>query len=136
MYIMGLLKYKAVFTLFILCMFSFSHAFAQEKGVVFTSSDKDLERAFKWAKEMALHYKGQPGDPVGPWYESALPPRDAFCMRDVSHQAIGGAILGLDAENKNMLTLFAKNSSAPKNWCSWWEINKHGVPAPEDYRSD
>jgi hypothetical protein len=35
-------------------------------------------------------------------------------MRDVSHQAVGGAILGLDAENKNMLTLFARNISGQK----------------------
>jgi hypothetical protein len=57
-------------------------------------------------------------------------------MRDVSHQAIGGAILGLDAENRNMLTLFAKNISESKDWCSYWEMNKSGRPAPEDYRSD
>ena len=105
-------------------------------GVGFGSSDTALVRAFGWAKEQALHYKGKPEDPVGPWYESALPPRDAFCMRDVSHQAVGGAILGLDAENKNMLTLFARNISESKNWCSYWEMNKAGVPAPEDYRSD
>lgn len=106
------------------------------QSVRFGGTDTAMVRAFAWAKAGALRYKGKPGDPVGPWYESALPPRDAFCMRDVSHQAIGGAILGLDAENKNMLTLFAKNISAPKNWCSWWEINKHGAPAPEDYRND
>jgi|GEM_PF-316810 len=104
--------------------------------VQFGSTDTALTRAFAWAKSQALHYKGRPGDPVGPWYESALPPRDAFCMRDVSHQAIGGAILGLDAENKNMLTLFAKNISAAKNWCSYWEMNKHGIPALADYRND
>jgi hypothetical protein len=95
-----------------------------------------MVHAFTWAKAQALHYKGAAGDPVGPWYESALPPRDAFCMRDVSHQCIGGAILGLDPENKNMLTLFARNVSASKSWCSYWEMNKHGHPAPEDYRSD
>ena len=106
------------------------------QGVRFGGSDTALVRAFDWAKEEALHYKGQPGDPVGPWYESALPPRDAFCMRDVSHQCVGAAILGLYAENKNMLTLFARNISASRNWCSYWEMNKHGVPAPEDYRSD
>src|SRR5258708_20217098 len=131
MYIMGLLKYKAVFTLFILCMFSFSHAFAQEKGVVFTSSDKDLERAFKWAKETALHYKGKAADPAGPWYESALPPRDAFCMRDVSHQCIGAEILGLSRENSNMFNLFASNVSASKNWCSYCEINKYANTPPQ-----
>lgn len=106
------------------------------QGVEFGSSDTALGRAFYWAKGEALHYRGKPGDAVGPWYESALPPRYAFCMRDVSHQCIGGAILGLDAENKNMLTLFARNISEAKDWCSWWEINRMGVPAPADYRND
>ena len=106
------------------------------QGVRFGSSDTAMVQAFDWAKTEALHYKGKPEDPVGPWYESALPPRDAFCMRDVSHQSVGGAILGLDAANKNMLTLFARNISETKNWCSYWEMNKMGVPAPEDYRSD
>lgn len=115
---------------------SFSIAFAQEKSVTFTSADKKMEAAFKWAKDMALHYKGTPGDPVGPWYESALPPRSAFCMRDVSHQSIGGEILGLSSENNNMISLFVSNISASKNWCSYWEMNKWGKPAPEDYRSD
>ncbi|WP_419698628.1 hypothetical protein [Mucilaginibacter sp. NFX135] len=115
---------------------SFSAAMAQDNGVQFSSSDKKVEQAFAWAKGMALHYKGHPKDPVGSWYESALPPRDAFCMRDVSHQSIGAEILGLKQENRNMLTLFASNISASKNWCSYWEINKTGKPAPEDYRND
>ena len=106
------------------------------QGVRFGSSDTALTSAFSWAKEMALHYRGKPEDPVGPWYESALPPRNAFCMRDVSHQCVGAAILGLDAENKNMLTLFARNISASKDWCTYWEMNRTGAPAPEDYRSD
>ena len=85
---------------------------------------------------IALHYKGSAGDPVGPWYESALPPRFAFCMRDLSHQCIGGEILGLSRENHNMFTLFARNISASKDWCSYWEINKWAKPAPEDYLND
>jgi hypothetical protein len=105
-------------------------------GIQFTSSDTSLQTAFSRAKEMALSYKGKPGDPVGPWYESALPPRYAFCMRDVSHQSIGGEILGLNKENKNMFTLFVKNISANKDWCSYWEMNRLGKPAPEDYRND
>ncbi len=111
-------------------------ATAQRAGVSFSSSDKDLERAFIWAKDMALHYKGGTNDPVGPWYESALPSRNAFCMRDVSHQCIGAEILGLSPENYNMFSLFARNISASKDWCSYWEINKWGKPAPEDYRND
>lgn len=128
------LAYRLFITTMILCMFISSAAFAQD--VKFTSSDKKIEQAFNWAKSVALHYKGHPTDPVGPWYESALPPRDAFCMRDVSHQSIGAEILGLQRENHNMLTLFARNISASKNWCSYWEMNKSGKPAPEDYRND
>jgi Right handed beta helix region len=109
---------------------------AMAQGVRFGGADTALVRAFGWAKTQALHYKGKPEDAVGPWYESALPPRDAFCMRDVSHQCVGAAILGLDAENKNMLTLFARNMAESRDWCSYWEMNKHGLPAPEDYRSD
>nr|WP_068890694.1 hypothetical protein [Pedobacter panaciterrae] len=111
-------------------------AYAQNGGVTFTSTDAALQTAFRRAKEMALNYKGKPTDPVGPWYESALPPRSAFCMRDVSHQSIGGEILGLDKENKNMLRQFVNNISESKDWCSYWEINHLGKPAAEDYRND
>jgi len=111
-------------------------AYAQNSGVTFKSSDAALQTAFSRAKEMALSYKGKPADPVGPWYESALPPRSAFCMRDVAHQSIGGEILGLSKENKNMLRLFVNNISESKDWCSYWEINHLGKPAVEDYRND
>ena len=114
-------RYRLI--LLMLILFRFSSASAQ---VNFTSSDKDMERAFNWAKEMALHYKGDNNDPVGYWYEAALPSRFAFCMRDVSHQSIGAEILGLSKENLNMFSLFAKNISASKDWCSYWEINKMG----------
>jgi len=127
-------RYRLV--LLILILFIFSAASAQIAKVSFVSSDKDMERAFNWAKEMALHYKGDNTDPVGYWYEAALPSRYAFCMRDVSHQSIGAEILGLSKENRNMFTLFAKNISESKNWCSYWEINKWGKPAPDDYRND
>lgn len=109
---------------------------AQNTSVSFTSSDKNLERAFAWAKDMAMHYKGNSADPAGPWYEAALPSRYAFCMRDVSHQCIGAGILGLSRENYNMFGLFVKNISGSKDWCSYWEINKWGKAAPEDYRND
>jgi len=68
----------------------------QPGTVSFTSEDTSVQKTFEWAKTMALHYRGDVKDPVGPWYESALPPRYAFCMRDVSHQCIGAEILGLD----------------------------------------
>lgn len=107
-----------------------------QSGVQFSSADTALESAFAWAKTEALHFRGQPDDPAGPWYESALPPRYAFCMRDVSHQCLGAEILGMSAENKNMFSKFVSNISKSKNWCSYWEINKWNKPAPADYRSD
>ncbi|WP_316819142.1 hypothetical protein [Pedobacter nyackensis] len=125
---------KILFLYFFLCLWF--GTYAQGDGVTFKSSDAALQTAFSRAKEMALRYKGKPGDSVGPWYESALPPRMAFCMRDVSHQSIGGEILGLHQENKNMFRLFAKNISESKDWCSFWEINHFGQPAIEDYRND
>lgn len=130
---MVLLKYKAALILF---LFTGYKIIAQEKEVTFTSSDKELVQSFNWAKETALHYKGADTDPVGPWYESALPPRSAFCMRDVSHQCIGAEILGLSRQNTNMFNLFAANISQSKDWCTYWEINKWAKPAPDDYRND
>jgi hypothetical protein len=108
----------------------------QGAGVQFTSTDSALNRSFKWAKKQALAYKKNPADPVGPWYEAALPGRDAFCMRDASHQSIGAAILGMHIENRNMFTKIAENISPSRFWCSYWEINKDNKPAPADYRND
>ena len=59
----------------------------------FTSSDKKLEETYKWAQQMALSYAHDRNDSVGAWYEAALPQREAFCMRDVSHQTVGAQIL-------------------------------------------
>jgi hypothetical protein len=104
--------------------------------VCFQSSDSALENAFNWAKKTALNYKGDTLDPVGPWYEAALPSRFAFCIRDVSHQCIGAEILGMSRENRNMMDKFLTNISKSKNWCSFWEINKWNKPAPVDYKND
>ncbi len=109
---------------------------AQTSGVIFVSDNQALQTAFERAKTMALSYKGKPGDEVGSWYESALPPRSAFCMRDVSHQSLGAQVLGLGDANKNMLRLFVQHISKSKDWCTYWEINHTGKPAPEDYRND
>ena len=53
------------------------------------------------------------GDPVGLWYEAALPGRRAFCMRDVSHQVAGAQALGLSSYTHNMLRHFAENIPRP-----------------------
>jgi hypothetical protein len=101
-----------------------------------TTSDRALQQTFDWAKTQALAYVGPASDPVGDWYEAALPGRNAFCMRDVSHQTMGAYALGLAAQNHNMLRQFAQNISASKDWASYWEIDREGKASPDDYQSD
>ena len=47
--------------------------------VALSSSDSRLVEGFAWAKAQALAYVSI-GDPVGDWYEAALPGRQAFCI--------------------------------------------------------
>jgi hypothetical protein len=108
---------------------------AREGLVEFESSDAKLVEGFRWAKAQALAYVRN-GDPIGPWYEAALPGRDAFCMRDTSHMSTGAQFLGLGARTRNMMRQFAQHISASKRWCTWWEITKDGKPAPVDYNND
>lgn len=113
-----------------------NHYVDTDKTIIFNSSDKELNTVFEWAKTQAIKYVGDSNDPVGPWYEAALPAREAFCMRDVSHQSIGAEILGLGTQNLNMFLKFAKNISDAKDWCTYWEINRYNQPAPVDYAND
>jgi hypothetical protein len=99
------------------------------------SSDAKLLESFNWAKRQAMAYVFE-GDPAGPWYEAVEPGREGFCMRDVAHQAMGGHALGLARHNLNMLRKFAENVSESRDWCSFWEIDRHNRPAPVDYKSD
>jgi len=101
----------------------------------FTSSDHALNEGFAWAKEQAMFYVHD-SDHVGPWYEAALPGRDAFCIRDVCHQANGAHALGLERHTKNMLLRFVQSISASRDYCCFWEIDKNYRPAPVDYKSD
>ena len=101
----------------------------------FQSSDKKFNRAFQWAKAQSMAYVFD-GDPVGPWYEAAEPGREAFCMRDTAHQAMGAHALGLASYNFNMLRRFAENISEKRDWCSVWEIDRFNRPAPVDYKND
>jgi hypothetical protein len=104
-------------------------------SVSLESSDMRLNRSFEWAKERALGYT-YTGDPVGDWYDSTAGNRYAFCMRDVSHQSSGAAVLGLAGYTHNMLRRFADSISVTRDWCGFWEINKDGFPAPIDYQDD
>jgi hypothetical protein len=99
------------------------------------SSDTRLVTGFNWAKRQAMAYVFD-HDPVGPWYEAALPGREAFCMRDTAHQATGAHALGLAPHTRNMLRRFAENISESRDWCSYWEIDRYNRPAPVDYSND
>ena len=111
-------------------------AFGQQRGgITFESSDERLARGFEWAKKQALAYVFT-GDPVGDWYEASLPGRQAFCMRDVSHQSTGAQALGLAPLTRNMLRRFAASIAESRDWCAYWEIDKFGRPAPVDYKND
>jgi hypothetical protein len=101
----------------------------------FSSSDPVLNSGFAWAKAQALAYVFH-SDALGDWYEAALPGRAAFCMRDVSHQATGAHLLGLARHTYNMLHRFAENITAQRDWCTYWEIDQHNQPCPEDYHDD
>src|SRR5689334_22672845 len=94
-------------------------------AVELESSDAQLVRSFDWAKQRALGYTYS-GDAVGDWYNSTVETRHAFCMRDVSHQSTGAAVLGLTRHTRNMLHRFAASISESRDWCGFWEINKDG----------
>lgn len=104
-------------------------------SLTLNSSHTGLVAGFDWAKAQALAYVSR-GDPVGDWYEAALPGREAFCMRDVAHQSTGAQFLGLADCTQNMLRRFAENISVAKDWCTYWEINRDNQPCPADYQSD
>ena len=108
----------------------------QTGKVTFHSSLEDLTTGFEWAKKQALEYVHMGEDPVGMWYEAALPGREAFCMRDLSHQIYGAAVLGLEEHSKNMLMQFADHISESRDYCTYWEITREGLPCAEDYISD
>lgn len=108
----------------------------KNKELSFSSSDKKLEHTFQWATRTALSYAHDGSDPVGYWYEAALPGRNAFCMRDASHQSIAAEILGLSKHNFNIMMKFAENISESKDWCTFWEINNKNKPCPADYKDD
>jgi hypothetical protein len=111
------------------------HSLGFESPLTLASSDAQLAESFTWAARQASAYAFE-DDAVGPWFEAALPGREAFCMRDVSHQAMGGHALGLQPHVRNMLKQFAGSVSDARDWCSFWEIDRHSRPAHADYRDD
>lgn len=101
-----------------------------------TSSNARIEKTFEWARDMVRSYAHDGSDPVGYWYEAALPSREAFCMRDVAHQTTGAWLLGLGDHNLNMMRKFVSNISESRDWCTFWEIDRYDRPCPADYSDD
>jgi hypothetical protein len=91
----------------------------QPSSVTLSTSDTKLQETFDRTKRTALGYARDGKNPVGYWYEAALPGREAFCMRDVAHQSVGAETLGLSPHNFNMMYKFAVNISEAKDWCSY-----------------
>ena len=118
------------------CSVGQPHRRVATSPLTFSTTDPQLQRSFDWAKQQALAYASSGQDPVGEWYEAALPGRKAFCMRDVSHQVMGAQALGLSAQNKNMLSRFARAVSASRDWAGYWEIDSEGNPSSADYVGD
>ncbi len=110
-------------------------AVERDSKLTLESSEPRLVEVFNWAKRQSMAFVFE-NDPVGPWYEAAEPGREAFCMRDTAHQALGAHALGLARHNKNMLHRFAENISDARDWCSLWEIDRFNRPAPIDYKND
>lgn len=108
---------------------------AAPSALSFESSDAALNAGFVWARNQSMAFAFE-DDPVGPWYEAAEPGREAFCMRDTAHQAMGAHALGLARHNRNMLRRFAEAVSDARDWCSFWEIDRYNRPAPVDYKND
>lgn len=109
---------------------------ANAAKVKFDSSSTVLNNGFEWAKRQAMQYVHFGEDPVGLWYEAALPGRDSFCIRDICHQSMGANILGLREHTKNMLLKFMINMDSSRDYCTFWEITREGKPTPVDYTND
>src|SRR5258708_13838832 len=96
--------------------------------VEFHSSNSSLDEIFQWARGQALAYVAPSSSSIGPWYEAALPGRNAFCIRHVSHQTGGAAVLGLAAANRKMLGRFAASVEEDRDWAAYLYIDVKGRP--------
>jgi hypothetical protein len=95
-----------------------------------------LDSGFSWAKQQALLWvQTGKGDHI-PSYWAGLTDRPAFYARDVAHQMLGAHLLGLDAENKSMLRVFAASATAARRWYPLWAFGFEGSIYRLDYVND
>ncbi|WP_447138593.1 NPCBM/NEW2 domain-containing protein [Micromonospora sp. LZ34] len=123
----------------------------EEEMITIASSSQQLADAVNWAKLRAREHvqTGKRGPVNGngtnpgtgeadyiPSYWAGYAHRTAFYSRDFVHQAAGGHLLGLEEENKSMLTAFAATANEARKWYPLWALNFDGSPYSVDYRSD
>src|SRR5260370_41228178 len=82
----------------------------------FHSSSSSLDAMFRWARGQAFAYVAPSSSYIAPGYQSALPGRNAFCMRDVSHQAQGAVGLVRAAPTRNVLGRLAESGEEQQDW--------------------
>ncbi|WP_394851180.1 hypothetical protein [Pendulispora rubella] len=105
-----------------------------------SSSNRKIVEMFDWAKYKANTWAQLPGT-VGPLnvdennlsgtgtaayvasYWAGYANRSAYYSRDMAHQLVGAAVLGLSAENKTMLRAFAASASAEHVYFPVWAFN-------------
>ncbi|MEU4479058.1 NPCBM/NEW2 domain-containing protein [Micromonospora sp. NPDC023966] len=119
--------------------------------ITVASSSPQLADAVNWAMSRARQHvqTGKRGPVNGngsnpgtgeadyiPSYWAGYAHRTAFYSRDFVHQAAGGHLLGLEEENKSMLTAFAASANEARKWYPLWALNFDGSPYNVDYRSD
>ncbi|MET7966339.1 NPCBM/NEW2 domain-containing protein [Micromonospora sp. NPDC005305] len=119
--------------------------------ITVASSSPQLTDAVNWAMSRARQHvqTGKRGPVNGngsnpgtgeadyiPSYWAGYAHRTAFYSRDFVHQAAGGHLLGLEEENKSMLTAFAASANEARKWYPLWALNFDGSPYNVDYRSD
>lgn len=126
----------------------------QKKKVRLHSSNKYLEKTFRWAVEKQQQFvmtgkqgitnkdETHPeGDHTGlhdyiPSYWSGYYDRTAFYSRDFVHQAAGAHMTGLDEENFSMFRTFAKGATKERKWYTPWAFNFDGTPHTIDFKND
>ncbi|MEU1688982.1 NPCBM/NEW2 domain-containing protein [Micromonospora sp. NPDC005707] len=122
-----------------------------QEAITVASSSPQLADAVNWAMARARQHvqTGKRGPVNGngsnpgtgeadyiPSYWAGYAHRTAFYSRDFVHQAAGGHLLGLEEENKSMLTAFAASANEARKWYPLWALNFDGSPYNVDYRSD
>ncbi|MFE5597355.1 hypothetical protein [Streptomyces sp. NPDC056549] len=118
-----------------------------------SSSDPEIVAMFDWAKAKANSWVHLPGTQgpldaderqtggtgtgvYAPSYWAGYANRSGYYSRDMAHQLAGAGILGLHAENREMLRAFAASATAEHAYYPVWALNfDNRSPLSIDYRS-